>query len=253
MEEAGPGSTATEPSYDLEFVLEQADMRGAIDHTWTADPVAREHWAAHRRNLRQWTWIVSLLSMGLVIYVAIRIRRTVDHGDAVIPIMWCLLVAWLWWAILKGRRMTTAAFLEATKEKYVSDRGVQYCLGPHRLSVSRKQMVLRTTHFDTVQRWSGIDRVDVSDQLVMLVRPDARIFIVPKRALGSEAEFKAFAARCREWLAAHGGGDHQRIIHYLNGADLPCPRCKYNLRDCRSDQCPECALPLDRGSIPGAF
>lgn len=40
---------------------------------------------------------------------------------------------------------------------------------------------------------------------------------------------------------------HQQI-EYLKTHDTPCPACAYNLRDCPTNQCPECGL--DFSQIP---
>jgi hypothetical protein len=207
----------------------------------------------YRKSVRQWTWFAALLTLGLIVYIIVRLERILDHGDAIIPVMWAAGVTYLWWAISKMRAMTADSFMNTAKAKIIADRGVQYCLGPQKLSVSPQQLLLRTTHFDTVQRWTGIDRIDVIDTHLLLVRPDARIFIVPARAFASADHFSAFSHNCRLWLAAHSAGDHLRLCEYLERADVPCPQCSYNLRGCRADRCPECAMPLDRGSIPAAF
>ena len=44
----------------------------------------------------------------------------------------------------------------------------------------------------------------------------------------------------------------QHLVSFLAGRGVPCPRCRYNLRDLLSGRCPECGIPLaltvkDRG------
>ncbi|MEM9373862.1 MAG: hypothetical protein AAGA55_09475 [Planctomycetota bacterium] len=43
--------------------------------------------------------------------------------------------------------------------------------------------------------------------------------------------------------------ERDRLIGYLNGRDVPCPGCGYNLRGLRDTACPECDEPLSIRSI----
>lgn len=43
--------------------------------------------------------------------------------------------------------------------------------------------------------------------------------------------------------------ERDRLIGYLNGRDVPCPGCGYNLRGLRVTSCPECDEPLTVRSI----
>jgi hypothetical protein len=40
------------------------------------------------------------------------------------------------------------------------------------------------------------------------------------------------------------GGEKRILRAWLNGRDIPCPCCKYNLRGLTSGRCPECGSPL---------
>lgn len=248
-----PADPASAHRYELEFTLESGDMRAVVDHTWSADPTMREAWSTYHRSLRQWTWVAVAVTLGLAIFIWLRHEQIIDQGLGLLPVAWGAVAAYLWWAVSKSRASGSPPHLDAAKERFISDRGVQYCLGPQRLSASAEGLTLRTTHFDTVQRWTGIDRIDAIHSHILLIRPDGRIFIVPARAFSAPEAASRFADDCREWLAAHNAGDHQRLVRFLAGSDLPCPRCNYNLRGCRADRCPACALPLDRGTIPSAF
>lgn len=253
MEVARSPSPAAPDAYELEYVLGDADMRTVVDHTWASEPTMREAWKAYHRGVRQWTWTAAAVTLGLLVFIVLRREQIIDQGIGIIPVLWGAAAAYLWWAISKMRAASKGPALEATKERFIADRGVQYCLGPQRLSVSGDQLTLRTTHFDTVQRWTGIDRIDETPAHTLLIRPDGRIFIVPARAFPSPEAAARFSEDCRAWLAARGAGDPQRLARFLSGIDFPCPRCTYNLRDCRAGRCPECGLPLDRGTIPNAF
>ena len=37
-----------------------------------------------------------------------------------------------------------------------------------------------------------------------------------------------------------GQDDTARLLEFLRGRDIPCPLCRYNLRDLTAPQCPEC-------------
>ncbi len=41
-----------------------------------------------------------------------------------------------------------------------------------------------------------------------------------------------------------GQDDVARLLEFLSGRDLPCPLCRYNLRDLTRPQCPECRHEL---------
>jgi ribosomal protein L37E len=41
-----------------------------------------------------------------------------------------------------------------------------------------------------------------------------------------------------------GRGEAELLRRYLEEHDAPCQRCGYNLRGLKSDECPECGLPI---------
>ncbi len=41
-----------------------------------------------------------------------------------------------------------------------------------------------------------------------------------------------------------GQDDVARLLEFLRGRDVPCPLCRYNLRDLTRPQCPECRHEL---------
>ncbi len=49
-----------------------------------------------------------------------------------------------------------------------------------------------------------------------------------------------------------GAADRVKLLAYVAGRDVGCPACEYNLRDLRTDVCPECGATLDVDTILGA-
>jgi hypothetical protein len=44
--------------------------------------------------------------------------------------------------------------------------------------------------------------------------------------------------------AAGAGGVEGHLVAWLDGRDVACPVCSYNLRDLKASTCPECSAPL---------
>ena len=49
-----------------------------------------------------------------------------------------------------------------------------------------------------------------------------------------------------------GADERATLLAYVAGRDVGCPACEYNLRDLRSDVCPECGVRLDMDTMLGA-
>ncbi|MBS0197841.1 MAG: YcxB family protein [Planctomycetes bacterium] len=75
--------------------------------------------------------------------------------------------------------------------------------------------------------------------------------IIPRRAFSSPHDADAFITQARAWWQTGQLAPEEHLARYLSDRDLPCPKCRYNLRGARGTACPECATPLSVESLAG--
>ena len=67
--------------------------------------------------------------------------------------------------------------------------------------------------------------------------------VIPRAALGPPGAAEAFATEVRRRVIAAGGPEYSReVLDFVKERDVPCPECRYNLRDMVFPRCPECGL-----------
>lgn len=75
--------------------------------------------------------------------------------------------------------------------------------------------------------------------------------IIPTKAFPSDTDANAFFDQIVRWYHDAQGPESERLARYLADRDLPCPKCRYNLRGTRSQSCPECGTALSLDALLG--
>ena len=77
-----------------------------------------------------------------------------------------------------------------------------------------------------------------------IIRIDSSQFVLPFRAFPSAQAVTEFFQTATAWWQAGQLSPDLHVSRYLADRDLPCPKCKYNLKGIASARCPECGEQL---------
>jgi len=116
---------------------------------------------------------------------------------------------------------------------------------PRSISVSEVGVRRWTPTLHTVARWSMVDEVVRADAGVSLVLRGANQIVIPSRAFAGEAAVRDFVAAAESFRTAAKARSPRALAEFLKGRTVHCMECRYDLRGCQSDRCPECGVELD--------
>lgn len=248
MEETRPA-----PALSISFDLARADYRRMLEWYWENSPQWVAVWAKARKQAR-WFLIGAILGTAVLAVVVIdRFDRIIDRGEGLMPVMLGAALAGVWWQASQLRKSISkkgrAARLDAeTRSEKLGDY-----FGHREMLFDETGFVERTHLAELRYRWQSLARIEATPDLVLLCLSTNAVFVVPKRAFPSAEATEEFVRQISNWLNLVSSGDAHDIRAFLRERDVPCPKCKYNLRACTQSRCPECGTSLDRQSIPDAF
>lgn len=100
-----------------------------------------------------------------------------------------------------------------------------------------------------VRSWSGIRSITNTGRGFILLIHGRAGYPIPLHAFASREEAYRFFDICKEQIATHQGNIDKAVVDFLVSNDVPCPRCKYELRGLEDSKCPECGLRLNLGML----
>lgn len=160
----------------------------------------------------------------------------------------------LWWIRIVRRRRRLSpekSFADEHREK-AGDAARQIEQG-WRVRIDADGVVYANEHGVSLVRWRGVSLFARSGRIVVLHTVRNQDLFLPIRLLAKGAADDQACETLRTWMMADGGGQEHFVPRYLQDRDVPCMKCKYNLRGVTSLACPECGLSLDLRTLPGAF
>jgi hypothetical protein len=143
--------------------------------------------------------------------------------------------------------------IERAARARIRSPGFRFTLGPRTLAVSAQQVHEAGEFHENYTQWQMFSSITELGDCVTLDQNNARCYIIPVRVFASPSERQQFVADTNKWMLAAHGGDPQRILRHIAGADTKCTSCGYNLRGVADLRCPECGLGLNRYTLPAVF
>lgn len=135
---------------------------------------------------------------------------------------------------------------QAEKQAHLQWRGWRMSVGPQGVQYENEFGLF-------VYRWRGVCDVREFGLCAIITLAGMRYVYIPLRLLGPVESRSDLLAAYRQAMESNQGGEQHFVRHYLAERDVPCPKCKYNLRGVQRAACPECGGVLDMTTLPAAF
>lgn len=257
MMEVEPGNRehAAAPLARAVYVATPKDVVGFWRWLHENEPAYTQPVQAMRKKLLYLllTWVsLALISVGTLIFYFDWFLDGVGYARSVVLLSAVTsLSIWVSWQ--EKRLRLKPAEIEGYYRQVANRPECRYFTGPHVITLYKDLLVYEAVHETVYQKWTGIEQIRRTPDAILTERADGRVFIAPLRAFQSTEAAAAFEKAARECLEAAGGGTMGQLRQYLAERDVPCPKCKHNLRGLRSANCPECGLILDQSTLPAAF
>jgi len=232
----------------LRFEITESDIVAHID-------AAR---ARHRPNRSESAWSEYRVAMSTLAWVYFALQSVFAYtgtfgvgGTSGSPVLGtvCLLFAVLAFSHSRAHiRTVTLRIVPDTAQQQAATRPeYQYLLGSYELRITPEQIHQIGPHDEVKQSWFGISHAARVDNTVYIVRNDEYCVFIPVRAIGSHVQADEFVAQLNACRRAAGESGFDQLATYLAQHDVPCPKCRYNLRGVANALCPECGI-----AIPGS-
>jgi hypothetical protein len=225
--------------FDLTFNTTREDWIAVNEALMRISP----QWAAaaksHRRKaLRDALWSSPLIITFASISIGSRSStRGMYVEGALVGVLFSFLIAF---GLSRIDRTTQ------TKQKYMAQikrMDLSSHVGPVRVTADEQGVFIKTPVRELKLSWAAVVVHDVGDYF-LLSHGGSDGSVVPKHAFGSPTEAAAFGKQTLAWWQAAQLPPAERVARYLEGRDVACPGCAYNLRGVRQDRCPECGRAL---------
>lgn len=115
-------------------------------------------------------------------------------------------------------------------------------------SADARVVRVKSAAIEIITSWRFAFVNDVPDYFLIQCR-DRSTFLIPKSAFESPEHAKKCHDTMLGWWKTAQAHDQQLVREFLAHRDVPCPKCRYNLRDSTTAKCPECAYPLSSAEL----
>jgi hypothetical protein len=238
--------------FDLEFEVTRGDWLALHKAGVQESP----EWVRARRKDRLLTRLqvmpvgVIVVTLPFLLYKrgAQPLGFNVVYLDVVYLVVVAAVMVYLYFA---GPRLSkfVSEFEKNTKAQFKAFERVDLSTytGTTKLTIDEFGVQVRSSYRELKLSWQAVERPTSVGGFILLSHITAYGTIIPPHAFASQASATEFLD-CASRLWQNAQLPHvERLERYLTDRDLPCPKCKYNLRNMRGESCPECgkAIKLD--------
>lgn len=210
----------------------------------------------HRESLHTILWALIGLGAPLILtivamYISIApLSLTKGFGLLLLAVVWhsLLLVMTIYSMLPKQNRSNILSKIKESFRDMLKAGATSLDTGPQILRITSEGLIQSGRWGSSELLWrGGIIRVERNESLFLIVNLSRSYLIIPQRAFKTTEEAESFFALVSDLIAKNGGGNDLDLIEHLQHHDLPCPKCKYNLRGTTTSSCPECGKRLSLG------
>ena len=198
-------------------------------------------------------WILVSVSAVLLLVVAI---LSVDHLHFRSPLYWLplLLICMSSLASLAHKRAVgyqkePETDIDRAMEHFALDQ----LIGEWVVTLTAQGVSVTAPAYAEQRSWPSIAVFSNATDFVTITYNDQHGVFIPMRAFASPAAASHFVTTGNSGLWYADQGLPRRVIRWLSSNNLPCPKCKYNLRGITDMRCPECGRTLEYADVPKAF
>lgn len=231
---------------DLTYEVTRADWLAVNEARMRESPAWDDAKARYRRTMRkQALWLSPLVIAGAAVLVG-RDQGTGEMYLAGAGLGACF-AAFLFFAL---PRLDTVENAKKAQFAQLQRADFSAYTGTTTLAVDELGVHVRSPSRELKLSWQTVSPAGAGG-FAILRHGGQDGTIIPPRAFASQEAAAEFLDTARRWWQAAQLPHAERLARYLADRDLPCPKCKYNLRGVRSEKCPECGAALNLESLAG--
>lgn len=243
------GEVLAEVSYQLTF----EDVVSGLSHQYAHGEYAEFN---HRHSSQCYRYILKVLGVPFALtIVAVSMDITSFSSTRgfvllVLAIVWqtYVIIPVLWAILAKPSESKNVKQAKVSIRDSLKAGATHADTGPLSLRITTDGLIYAGRWGSAEYLWRGaINRIERNESLFLIVTLGRSSFIIPQRAFKTPYEAESFFNLVSDLIAKNGGGNDLDLIEHLQHHDLPCPKCRYNLRGAQTSSCPECGRRLSFG------
>jgi hypothetical protein len=234
--------------FDLEFEVTRGDWLAVNKAVVQESP----EWVRARRKHRRAARFQALFAGVIMVYLGYQLFKVGPHPFGFYVVFTVLVVAVMVLMFYLGPRLEHIEQSIKQQFKAIERFDFSTSTGTTRLTMDEVGIQVRSRYRELKISWQAVERPTTVGGFVMLSYVGAYCTIIPQHAFASQASATEFLD-CASRLWQNAQLPHvERLERYLTDRDLPCPKCKYNLRNMRGESCPECGKAIKLDVLTGA-
>lgn len=132
----------------------------------------------------------------------------------------------------------------------ISEMDLSAYMGKRTVTMDENGVFLQSPEAESRISWRLVTPTIVSTFFVLYDESEP-ISYLPSRCFASTSTRDELLEQAKQWHQAAQLPHALRLERYLADRDLPCPKCKYNLRGMNGEICPECGVSIQLETLVG--